>query len=170
MPDKSPGFSLIELVMVMLIAAILSIFLITDFINAASSARLQAARFKLKSDIIYAQSLAVTQQINHGVIFNPASEVYSLYRRINSTNTSIISNPLTLSNFIVNYQTDSNFKGVNLVSTSFGSPTTDQVEFNSTGVPLSNATAALTVDGSVTLSYTGASAVIDVTKNTGKVN
>ena len=170
MPEKISAFTLIELVMVMLITAILSIFVITDLINSVSSARLQAARFKLKSDIIYAQSLAVTQQINHGVVFTPSSEIYSLYRRINATTTLIIINPLTLSNFTVNYQTDSNFQGVNLASTSFGSPTTDQVEFNSTGVPLSNATAQLIADGSVTLGYGGATALINVTKNTGKVN
>lgn len=160
------GFTLIELVMVILIIAILSTVIITDIINSSSQAKLEGARWKLKSDLSFAQSLAVTQQINHGVIFDPASETYSVYRQ-NPSN--IVNNPLTGNPFTVNYSTDTYFKGLDIVSTSFGSPTTNQVEFNYLGEP-SDGTNPLTSDGTVTLGYQGSNVTITVTKNTGKVN
>ena len=145
---------------------ILATVIITQIINASANAKLQAARFKVMSDIRYAQSLAVTQQVNHGVIFNPVTEAYSVYRQINST---IVNNPLTLAAFTVNFASDADFRGVGITSTSFGLPTTNQVEFDSLGTP-SDGMANLTADGSVTLGFQGTSAVITVTKNTGRVN
>lgn len=163
---REDGFTLIELVMVILIIAILSTVIITDIINSSSQAKLEGARWKFKSDLSFAQSLAVTQQLNHGIIFDPTTETYSVYRQNPS---DIVNNPLTGNPFTVNYSQDTYFKGLDIVSTSFGSPTTNQVEFNNFGSP-SDGTNPLTIDGSVTLSYQGSSVTITVTKNTGKVN
>jgi prepilin-type N-terminal cleavage/methylation domain-containing protein len=160
------SFTLIELIIVILIVGILSMVVIADFSRANRAVRLEGARYKLKGDLSYAQSLAVTQQINHGLVFYPANDTYIVYKQ---TPSAIVNNPLTLKPFIVNYAQDTTFKGVDLVSTSFGSPTTDRVEFNSFGSP-SDGTNNLTVDGSVSLGYQGATASVGVTKNTGKVN
>ncbi len=160
------GFSLIEVIMVILIAGILSAFLAADFMSSLSTVKLEAAKFKVKSDIIYAQSLSVTQQLNHGVIFDPSAETYSVYRQ---TIGNIVNNPLTGAPFTVNFNTDPDLRGINLVSASFGSPTTGRVEFDSYGIP-SDGTTVLSVDGAVALSYAGLNATITVTKNTGKAN
>lgn len=160
------AFTLIELILIILIIAILSAVIITDFINSTSQAKLEGLRWKLKSDLSYAQSLAVTQQLNHGIIFDPEVETYSVYRQ---TTSNIVNDPSSGKPFTVNYLTDDYFKGMDIVSTSFGSPTTDRVEFNYLGVP-SDGTNPLAGDGSVTLSYQGSSITITVTKNTGKIN
>lgn len=159
------GFTFIELIMVILIIAILSTVIITDIINSTSLAKLEGARWKLKSGLSYAQSLAVTQQVNHGIIFTPPN-IYSVYKQ---TTGNIVNNPLTGSTFTVDYSADSYLIGVIISSTNFGSPTTNTVEFDSNGAP-SDGTNPLAVDGSVTLSYTGRTAAITVTKNTGKIN
>jgi len=159
------GFSLIELIVVILIIGIMSAALIAGNASYIPAVRLEAARWRLKSDLSYAQSLAVTQQLNHGIIFNPPNS-YSVYKQ---TTGNIVNNPLTGSVFTVNYLTDSSLKGVTISATSFGSPTTNRVEFDSSGSP-SDGTLVLAVDGSVTLSNSGKSATITVTKNTGKIN
>lgn len=159
------GFTLIELVITLLVIGIISIVLVTDFISSYSAIKLEAARWKLKSDLLYAQSLAVTQQVRHGVVFYPAQDAYCVYRQGVGT---IVKNPLTAANFTVSYATDPDLKGVNLVSTGFGLPTTDRVEFDPFGTP-SDGTANLTSDGTVTLAYAGSSGTVTVNRNTGRI-
>jgi len=159
------AFSLIEAIMVILIAGILAVFLASDLVSSLSTVKLSAAQFKVKSDIIYAQSLAVSQQVNHGVIFDPSLETYSVYRQAPG---NIVNNPLSGAAFTVNFNTDSDLQGVNLVSADFGSPDANCLEFDSFGAP-SDGAAALSADGVVTLSNSGSNAVITVTRNTGKV-
>lgn len=157
------GFTIVELVMVLVIVGVLSIVIMTDLNLSLKATRLEAVKWKLKSDLIYAQGLSVTQQVNHGIIFDPSQETYSVYRQ----NTSdIINDPLTKQPFTVNYLSESNFKGIELVSISFDS---NWVEFDSYGRP-SDGAGFLTNDGTVTLSNGSASVSITVTKNTGKVN
>jgi len=166
--DGAKGFTLIELVMVLLVVAILSVAIMTDLVSSVSSVRLEAAKWKLKSDIIYAQNLAVTQSINHGVIFDPDAETYSLYSQ---TTSNIIDDPQTTAPFTINYTTDPSFKGIGINSTSFGFPTTNRLEFDDYGRPYSDAGITLLVDnGTIILGSGGSTVPITVTKNTGKVN
>lgn len=160
------GFTLIEAVMTLLIIGILAAIAFPAMGPSLITLRLEAARQKLKSDIIYTQALSVTQQVNHGVIFNPGSNTYSVYRQ---TTSNVVNNPLTGKPFTVSYSTDTDFKGVSVISTSFGSPSTDRVEFDNFGAP-SDGTTALSADGTVTLSAGGTGATVTVTKNTGKAS
>lgn len=160
------GFTLIEAVMVMVIAGVLIAVVIISGNSSVNTLRLEAARLKLKGDLGYAQLLAVTQQVVHGIIFNPSTETYSIYRQ---TTSNIVNDPLNGRPFTVNYTTDSRFQGVVMTSTSFGSPTTDRVEFNSFGAPSDGAN-TLTADGNVVLNHQSQIATIIVTKNTGKAS
>jgi len=160
------GFTFIELIILLLVLAIISVIIMTDLRSSVNATRLDAAKWKLKGDIIYAQRLAVTQQVNHGVIFDPATETYSVYRQSTST---IVNNPLSGAPLTEDYTTDSNFKGVVIDSTSIGSPTTNQLEFDSFGVP-SDGTTVLSADATVTLGLGASTSAITIVKNTGKVN
>ena len=162
------AFTFAEVMIVMLVIVILAIVAITDFVNTNTQAKLRSASFRLKSDIIYAQSLAVTQQVNCGIVFTPGAPAgsYSVYRQ---TTTNIVNNPLTQAPFTVDYASDPVLEGVTLYSTSFGSPTTNRLEFDSLGIP-SDGTNILGSDGTVTLTYGGDTATVKVTKNTGKVD
>ncbi len=160
------GFTLIELVMLLLVLAIVAVVIMTDLSTSVNATRLDAAGWKLKSDIIYAQRLAVTQQVNHGVIFDPSAETYSVYRQTSSTT---VNDPLSGAPMTTNYATDSNFKKVGIVVTSISAPTTNQLEFNSFGVP-SDGTTVLSSDGTVTLGLGSSTSVVTIIKNTGKVN
>ncbi|MCX5710065.1 MAG: hypothetical protein NT088_04990, partial [Candidatus Omnitrophica bacterium] len=108
------------------------------------------------------------QQINHGIIFNTSSNTYSVYSQ-NTTN--IEKEPSTTLPFTVDYANDATFKGMTITATSFGSPTTDRVEFDSLGIPYSDGgVTPLAADGTVTINSSGATSTVTVTKNTGKVN
>jgi prepilin-type N-terminal cleavage/methylation domain-containing protein len=159
------GFTFIEIIITILIIGIIAAIVNVQLNNSVTMAKLEGARWKLKSDLSYAQSLAVTQQVNHGIIFTPPNS-YSVYRQ---TTGNLVNNPLSGGTFTVNYSADSNYRGVTINSTSFGSPTTNRVEFNNFGTP-SDGTTVLASDGSVTLGYSGLTATVTVTKNTGKVN
>ena len=152
--------------MIMLVLGILAVVVLPEIFSAPPKVNLAAAKQKLQSDLRYAQLLAFTQQVNHGLIFNPTTEVYSVYSQ-NTTN--IIKDPASQKAFTVDYVNDNVYKGVGIVSTSFGSPTTNRVEFDSYGAP-SDGTSALTADGTVTLTAGGTNLTVTVTKNTGKVN
>jgi prepilin-type N-terminal cleavage/methylation domain-containing protein len=165
------GFTFIELVMVILIIGILSVVIATDLFSSLRALRLEGAKWKLKSDILFAQGLAVTQQINHGVMFDPVNETYSVYMSSQNT-TNIETDPLTQQPLTVDFTKEPNFKGVVIYSTSFGSPTTtNRLEFNQFGTPYSDAgVTPLSANGTVTLRYgSGPSATVTVIKNTGNV-
>ncbi len=164
---RKSGFTIIELLIISLVAGIIGIAVFTDITRSLSANRLEAAKWKFKSDIIYAQSLAVTQQANHGVIFNPANNLYSVYK---TTTSNIVNDPSSHGLMTANYNTEANFQGVQINAVSFGSPNTDRLEFDSFGRPYSDAgVTPLAADGTVTLNYGASIVTITVAKNTGKV-
>lgn len=156
------GFTVIELIILLLIIGIISIVVINDFVPSLSATRLEAGRWKLKSDIIYAQSLAAAQQISHGVIFDTALNRYSVYRQ-NITN--IVNEPSTKQPFTVSFASDPDFKGVSITGTNFG----DRLEFDSYGTP-SDGSANLSSNATVTLGSGPYSGVVTIIKNTGKAD
>ncbi len=165
---RKSGFTLIETIIVSLVIGIIAIVVLTDITKSLSANRLEAAKWKLKSDIIYAQSLAVTQQANHGVIFNPGSNLYSVYK---TTTSNIVNDPSSHSLMTTNYNTESNFQGVQINAVSLGSPNTDRLEFDSFGRPYSDGgVTPLAADGTVTLSYGASTVTVTIAKNTGKVS
>lgn len=155
------AFSLVELVMVLLIIGILSIAIINDIASSLASTNLEVAKWKLITDIHYAQNLAVTQQLNHGVIFDPGASTYSVYSQ-NTTN--IVQDPLTNSPFTVDFATDTSFQGVTFTSPTFG----NRLEFNNLGEP-SDGITPLASSGTITLNRGVGSVIITITRNTGKV-
>lgn len=161
---REKGFTLIELVIVILIIGILAVVISTDIASFMTISKLEAARFKLKSDIIYAQNLAVSQQINYRVTFSIApTNSYTVFQGP-ATN---IPDPLTGTvPFTVNFSTNPSFQGVMISSTNLSF---SFVEFDELGVP-ADGLGNLTGDGTITLTYGGSTAVITITKNTGKVN
>jgi Tfp pilus assembly protein FimT len=164
--NKTRAFSLIEFTILLLIIGILSTVAFVEFNQSTAMIKLTAATFKLRGDILYAQNLAVTQQINYGIVFTP-STTYSIYRQ---TTSNIITDPLSGNLFTVNFGAGINFKeyaGVTFSSPSFG----NRLEFDRDGIPYSDGgVTPLSSNGAITLSNGMTSAVVTITKNTGKVN
>lgn len=160
------GFTLIELVIVLLIVGIVAAVTVTDLASSRARVALQGARLKLVGDLRYAQSLAVSRQLRHGIVFTPAQDRYAVYC-INTTD--IVTDPLSGKPLTVAYTADALYQGVDLVATAIGPGTSNQVEFDLWGKPYANATAALAANATVTLACDAETVTVTVTPETGKV-
>jgi len=151
------GFTVVELIMAMLIVGIIGAWVMRPTITL-TQVREAGAATKIRSDIRYAQSFALSSQKRTRIAFDDTSESYSIYSENSpgSGSWSLITNPLTKANFIVNLAQDG-FPGVDITQESFGGSGGGLI-FDAAGRPSS--------DGTITF---GGGAVVTVAPNTGMV-
>lgn len=160
MSKNEKGFSLIELVLIIIILGVISV-IISISVGDISTTRLNSAVRRLASDIRYAQQLAMTKQIRHGVVFTANS--YTVFENDNTANPA--RNPQGGADFVISFTTGE-FAGI-AISTSLPESV---VKFESNGRPLDGTNAALTVaTNQVTLTHSGSPKNITITPETGKL-
>jgi prepilin-type N-terminal cleavage/methylation domain-containing protein len=144
--DKSGGFTLVELILVVLILSIAALVAIPMF-SSAADIQVRSVANRIAADLDYARGLAITRQKNYAVVFDPANESYD----IREAGFSIIKNPLDGKDFLVDLTADHRISGVNIESTNF----TDAVTFDYLGTPypgnVASPTARLNDTGVITL-------------------
>ena len=140
------GFTIIELVMVMLIVGIIGLASAAAVISSYGNNRLVAASNKLLSDLRYAQQLAIDTHQPCGISFDRSGESYFVYKGDVST---VALDPYTKKPLSVDYDTDPLYQGVNLANTNFG----DDISFDYLGVPYDSSANALTSQGQIVLRY-----------------
>ncbi len=161
------GFTVIELVMIMVVVGILAavIVLRMDF----ESIKLYSATRKVAGDIRYVQKLAISNQTRAGMEFNVNG--YEVYSDITvptpaiSPGDSCSTDPSN--NFVVDFTQDrcSNYSGVTL---SFSASI---IAFNSIGTPVDAAGTPFGTDQAITLSYSGLTPkTITIETGTGRVS
>jgi len=160
------GFTLIELVMVIVIVGILTGLAIPRF-QSFYAIKLTGATQKVVSDLRYVQQIAISRHTNTRLVFNAGSEIYNAQEESpqGSGNWINITDPFTRSNLQVNFNTDLQYRGIDIASTNFGGT----LRFDWEGVPRNASGAPLTTEGSISLSYQGNNSTIYVTPNTGRV-
>ena len=157
MKKNSSGFTLFELLIVITILGILSAVAIPSMNNFRGGMKLDAAAREVVSAIQYVQSLAIKEEIKHGVVYDPAQNEFKCNKEVAG---NVIRNPLDKKLYVVSFDDDGPLQGVDLVSADFnGMP---GFTFNSLGEP--------SEEGSVVLSYGGSQKTIDVSEPLGKVN
>ncbi len=161
---SSRGFSMTELIIIITILGILS-WLAYPKVSAMDEIKLDAAARRLAGDLRYAQSLAMSRRVIHGILFNAALEKYTVYAP--NTATPIVDPADRARTMIVDYTSRTEFKGVLVQSAAFG--TTPGVSFDYFGVPRDTAGVDLTSNGLVVLSYQGQSDSVFVAPQTGMV-
>ena len=72
------GFTFIELLIIIIILGLLTVITIPAFRHYKPVIELSSSARDLASDIRYSQQLAITEQINHGIYFSVATDVYQI--------------------------------------------------------------------------------------------
>ena len=160
------GYTLVEMMMVLVIFAILSVVVTLAIANSIKAVQLNAASTRLASDLRYVQTTAGSSGTWHGVRFdlNPLNQ-YTVYTTDGSTDTTI-DNPAKLgTGLVVRLGADN---GVAIAAVNIGGGS--QVEFSPLGTPYNDKTgAAIATEGVITLSKNGGSITVRITPNTGRV-
>ena len=158
------GFTLTELTVRVVILGILS-WLAYPKMAAMDEVKLDAAARRIAADLRYAQGLAMSRRVIHGILFNTAQEKYTVFAPDASTP---ITDPADRARtLVVDYTTRTEFKGVLVQSAAFG--TTPGITFDYFGVPRDTAGVDLTSQGVVVLTYQGNTDSILVAPQTGTV-
>ena len=158
------GFTLTELTVMVVILGVLS-WLAYPKMAAMDEVKLDAAARRVAADLRYAQGLAMSRRVIHGILFNTAQEKYTVFAPNAATP---ITDPADRArSLIVDYTTRTEFKGVLVQSAAFG--TTPGVTFDYFGVPRDTAGVDLTSQGVVVLTYQGNTDSILVAPQTGTV-
>jgi len=158
------GFTLTELTVMVVILGVLS-WLAYPKMAAMDEVKLDAAARRVAADLRYAQGLAMSRRVIHGILFNTAQEKYTVFAPNAATP---ITDPADRARtLVVDYTTRTEFKGVLVQSAAFG--TTPGITFDYFGVPRDTAGVDLTSQGVVVLTYQGNTDSILVAPQTGTV-
>ena len=162
------GFTIIELIMVLVILAIIGVLVMRP-VSYLSQIRETAASRKLKADIRYAQSYALSSQARTRVAFDIGAAAYSFYYESSPGVWTVMTDPLTKGNFTVNIGA-AEFAGVSMSQKNFDGVSKDLV-FDAAGKPYScdgggASITALVNQGGITF---GGGTAVHVEPVTGKV-
>jgi prepilin-type N-terminal cleavage/methylation domain-containing protein len=164
------GFTLIELVIVIVLIGIIAAF-VAPKLGDVTSTKAGSFADKLRSDIRYAQNLAMSQNLRYRVYFNTAPSPNPGYAVVNDANGNgtwgevgeVALDPAGSGNLSITLNAGQ-YAGITFSAVGFSG---NYIEFNSLGIPFDNA-GALTVNKNVTISPGGT--IVTVTAQTGAVN
>jgi prepilin-type N-terminal cleavage/methylation domain-containing protein len=156
------GFTIIEMVMVIIIVAILAVVSIPRF-ESFYYIKLDGAAKRVLTDIRFTQQLSIARHENYKIVFTTGTDIYQVQRVSDNV---YATDPFTRANLIVNFTTDPQHKGIDISATNL---TAGTLQFDWQGIPYNSTGVALTADASVTLTYKDNTKTIYVTPATGRV-
>ena len=155
--DSKSGFTLVEVIIVMVIISIVALTAV-PMMSSASSVQIRSAASMIAADLEYAKSMAISRGQNYSVVFDQNTESYLL----EDQDGNVIQHPVKKGfNYVVDFQSDDRLNKVDIIAASFGATPAD-VEFDSLGSPDSG--------GTVTLQAGGTTATITVEPITGYIS
>ena len=136
---NSRGFTLIEIIIVIVIMGILAIVAVPQFTNTIQTKRLYDAVEKLNDDINYCRHYAISQHTNTYIRFQPNRERYRLFYGEDWGSRKALLSPGT--NSKAWFTIPDMFLGVGIQRTSFSS---NRLSFDWWGTPSQGGTVILT--------------------------
>jgi prepilin-type N-terminal cleavage/methylation domain-containing protein len=165
--NRMRGLTLIELSITIAIIGALAVFAVVAMTSAISSFKFNSAVAQVMFDIRYAQHLARTRNGWYGIRFqiDPVDE-YNVYHTDGATDTNVTDPANTSEDLVVDVNSNYDRVTISAVNIAGG----NKVEFNPVGTPYDDmAGSPLAATGTVTLSLGGSTKVIQIIKNTGRV-
>ena len=159
------GFTLAELLVVVVILAIAAL-VVVPIIGDSNDLKIAAAARSLASDLLYAQTCAIANQRQYQVLFDSGANTYE----IQDHDGTVITNPVSKAQYIVDFPNDANLKTVAIDSALFDGQ--NKLWFDRLGAPYSGNIVDNTplADGAITLSAPGHTANITIVPITGRIN
>ena len=136
------AYTLVEVLIVVTIIGIAGAVVVPRML-AAGTLGVQAAARMIIADILYAQNDAVAQQKPRQVIFTPDADKYRL-ADAEGTTLHVNWRGGSSENYVVDFQKDSRFQGVDLISADFDGETS--LTFDDMGAPSSGGTIEIQFD------------------------
>jgi prepilin-type N-terminal cleavage/methylation domain-containing protein len=158
MSRNTYGFTMVEVIIVLLILGIVSAVAIPSIKSSVDEMKLDGAVREVVSAIQYAQSLSIKEGKSFGVSVHVGQE------RIKCKEfaiTEAVLHPIDKKPYEIKFNDYKNLQGVDIISVVFGA-SSSSVYFNSLGEP--------DKVGSIILGYGSFQKTINVTKPLGKVN
>ncbi len=153
------GYTLVEVLIIVAILGVAAAIVVPQML-AAGTLGVQAAARIIIADILFAQNDAIAKQRTRKIVFDPASESYSL----TDENDAVLSANWKGgggNNYVIDFVADTRFQGVVIVSANFGGATPQTLEFDDLGGPLNG--------GTVEIEFQGQRYRITVASFTGRV-
>jgi prepilin-type N-terminal cleavage/methylation domain-containing protein len=147
------GFTLMELVTVIVILGIVGVAVGTPTLAFVSTIRARAASSRLTTDIRFMQRMALSSGLRTWIVLSTASNNYRLYiedsANLGKAGRLAVTHPYDQSSSPIQFGSGP-FSNVSISSVNINS--TSEIEFDSLGVPYDGNSAKLTASGSIGLS------------------
>jgi type II secretory pathway pseudopilin PulG len=156
--ETRTGMTLVELVIIITLVGIMAFAMAPRF-NTYRRIELRSAIKELAADVRFAQSRAIATRVRYGLVFDPGSERYTVYRGETSTPATDFLNP--------GKPMRKHRDGVDIVAAEFDGAAS--FEFDSMGVPYNETGNELIADGYVVFSAGTETDTVRVNALTGRV-
>ena len=157
------GFTLIEIIIVVVILSIAAMAAI-PMMSSASSVQIRSAANLIAADLEYAKSMAISRGQNYIVKFDADNDSYGIYK---DGETDPIQHPIKKGfDYVMDFSSDKRLGKVVITNIDFvdsNGNSSNEVEFDCLGSPTGNG-------GSVTISADGMTATITVEPVTGYIS
>ena len=159
----SGGFTLVELIIVIVIISIAALTAI-PMMSSAASVQIRSAANMLTADLEYAKSMSISRGQNYSVVFDKDAESY----RIEDQDGNVIPHPVKKGfGYVIDFQNDGRLNKVDIVDADFDA--TSVVKFDYLGSPYNGNSSPLN-SGVVSLKAGGTTTTVRVEAVTGFIS
>ena len=159
MSRNSYGFTMVEVIIVLLILGIISAVAVPSIKSSLDEIKLDGAAREIISAIYYAQSSAIKEGEDYKVNFNKVQERFKCDNVVTSLTTL---HPVDRKPYNIDFKLAGQFQGVDIVTATFLPGNKTDVSFNSLGEPNRS--------GTVTLDYNGYQKTIGISGLLGEIS